>query len=131
MSGGPGPVDGTVLDTNYQESSGNYVVFNKLFLLLSAAAAENSGHWVDFFPLKGGTVEVTVVGTEPTFSIQLYGSNATSPPADSYAGSALGSAIAAAGMTVLDYAPRYIKANLASISGDGAAVTVTLNAFAP
>jgi hypothetical protein len=126
-----GPNDGTIIYTNCEVPAGeNTAVLNALFLLINNASTTDAGHWVQFYPFKGGTLETDGSNT-PTFSLQLYGSNANNQPADSYDGYAIGSAVTALGITAVTLAPRWIKAKLNSISGSDATVTAILNAFAP
>lgn len=126
---GPGPIDGTIETSNFGQSNGNNVVLNSLLLLLAAASGTDEGHWISFFPFKGGTLEVVTTGS-PTFSLQLYGSNSPTKPSDATNVSPLGSAITTAGLSQITSGPRWIKANLTAISGGGT-VNATLNAFSP
>jgi hypothetical protein len=129
--GAPGPTDGSILYSNSANPEGNInAVLNRLFLLIDNATATDEGHWVKFTPFTHGTIEITGSGT---FSVQLYGKmdDQQPPDEDDSSNFKIGSAITAAGLSSFNTQPVWIKAQLNSISGMGASVTVKLNAFAP
>lgn len=102
---------------------------NILLNMINAAAVTTNSAYVDIRNFSKFALEV-LTAADSDFSIQLYGSCAMEQPAATVTGSALGSAVTAAGITFPALAGvRWVQAQLTNTSTE--AVTINLSAIAP
>lgn len=104
------------------------VIPNKNVLLIDTATGADNGQWVPYTPFSHASVELS--GTAASgISVQICGSNAPIMPANTSAGSPIGSALTAMGMTTIDTPTRWIKAKVAA-GLTGGNISVTINTVA-
>ena len=102
---------------------------NILLNLINSATVTTNSEYADIRNFKLFALEVLTTASDD-FSIQLYGSCAMEQPAAMVAGSALGDAVTASGITFPPLAGvRWCQAQLTNTSTE--AVTINLSAIAP
>lgn len=100
---------------------------SQVALLFDERTTTGSSEWVSTKLAKGGSLEVILSGEEPTVSLALYGSNSIEQPKSSFDGTKIGSDISASGLTAVTMQCRWMKAKIATLTGEDAAVTARLH----
>ena len=99
----------------------------KVFKLLDAAGATTSGAWVDT-RVYGDKAVLHIAGIT-TATVQIYGSNADTQPADATDGVQIGSDLTADGLWDLGTLPCFVKAKVSAHTT--ATIIANLKAYRP
>lgn len=97
----------------------------RIYLLIDAAAAADTGVWVDCAEFTSAFVTVVPAGTMAPATVEIDGLNDLAKPAPANNGTPMAAALTANGNLTISVLPRWIKARVIGIPGTST-ITVTV-----